>query len=117
MMTRGAYRLLIDAVDRALVISMDDPKIPLETAGKLTEEVGELMREVLILGNTPGTTYRTTSKAKLTEELADVFLCAVSLIQKLDIRVDDLAVMMREKAAKWEKNLNHRPDHGDTHYE
>lgn len=97
--------LLTGAIYNTYMISETDPKIPLETAAKLTEEVGELMREVLIDNRTPGTTYRKTSKEAQTEELADVLLCAFSLAQKLGITCDQLALSMNVKAKKWKSNL------------
>ncbi len=96
---------LQQAIENTRTIARQDPKTSLEATAKLTEEVGELMREVLIRNKVPGTTYRETSDSKLCEELADVLLCVFSIAEKLELSDDALAEQMTLKAVKWEKNL------------
>jgi len=95
----------VAAVERAFeVAGTVDPKTPLQATAKLTEEVGELMREVLIVSETPGCTYRGSSHEKRVEEVADVMLCVLAAVRKLDIGVQELASMMQRKMDKWESS-------------
>lgn len=92
-------------IERALRLAAQDQKGPLEATAKLTEELGELMREVLILSGAPGTTYRPTTHEKQIEELADVLLCAIALVDKLNIDRDDLSGALHRKMDKWKRNI------------
>lgn len=104
-MTDNEQAEFISAMERAFeVAGTVDPKTPLQATAKLTEEVGELMREVLIVSEAPGCTYRDSSHEKRVEEAADVMLCVLAAVRKLDIGVQDLTSMMQRKMDKWESS-------------
>lgn len=104
-MTDNEQSDFIAAMERAfMVASSVDPKTPLQATSKLAEEVGELMREVLIVSETPGCTYRSSSHEKRVEEAADVMLCILAAVRKLDIGVQELASAMQHKTDKWESS-------------
>lgn len=93
----------VEAVERAFDIAHRiDKKTPLQATAKIAEEVGELMREVLMVSETPGCTYRSSTHEKRVEELADVLLCVFATQRKLGITVREVAATMLRKSKKWE---------------
>jgi len=93
------------AMSRAFSIAESvDQKTPLQATAKLAEELGELMREVLIVEGTPGCVYRGSSRGKLVEETADVMLCLLAVMRKLNIQPGDIALEMQRKSEKWVAN-------------
>ena len=103
---RASFALLAEEWKKSVQLASLDKKSPLEGTAKLTEEVGELMREVLILSGAHGTTYRASSHAARVEELADVLLCAFALQHKLNVSNYELVEALRIKRAKWKSKVD-----------
>lgn len=97
--------VMVEAMEEAFEIAGTiDRKTPIQAAAKLTEEIGELMREILIIDKTPGCTYRESSREKLIEESADVMLCLLAVMYKLGVKPDEMAIEMMRKSEKWATN-------------
>lgn len=82
-----------------------DTKTPDEKLIKLFEEIGELSQAYLIKKGSAGTFHRDESKYSVKEEIADSFICLISLMQMLNIHSDELQTEILKKIEKWVSKL------------
>lgn len=91
------------------IARLRDKKNLVESALKLGEEYGELAQQVLIYWGTHGTQYRNAqadeTRAKLLEELADVYICLYALVYKLGFNDSELHKEIARKVEKWRNSL------------
>lgn len=82
-------------------LTKNDTKTLSQKALKLTEETGEVAREILPYENAHGTTHRFGTKERILEELADTYLCDISIVFDLGFTYDDFEEMVEQKVTKW----------------
>lgn len=68
---------------------------------KLAEETGELAKEINIIDEAPGCTYRDTNPEDALEEACDVIIVASSILCHLDYNEEEFENMMNKKLDKW----------------
>lgn len=86
-------------------LSLRDKKDLIKKNLKLVEEVGELSKKVLPYSNAGTTTHRFTTKTEILEEIADSYLCLVSMLfdSTMNLTLEDLEEMVNHKAKKWDE--------------
>lgn len=84
-------------------LSKSDQKTPLQRLAKLMEEVGELSSVVLSLTQGGMNTHKFCGEEELTDELADIYLCLLSVGNGFGISEQDLEKKIVEKAQHWAK--------------
>ena len=82
-------------------LSKQDRKNLSQKALKVCEEAGELAKVVLPFDNADGTIHRFVDKNRILEEVADVYLTAISIAYGLDFSDDDIEDAIVTKAKKW----------------
>lgn len=89
-------------IDEIIQISNNyDQKSASDKILKLVEEVGELSQAYLIHKNAHGTQYRDKSQFSIAEELADIYLCLISLLPMLHIEKESFFTEVKRKMDKW----------------
>lgn len=82
------------------------PKTPAERLGKLTEEVGELAKEV---NKTNGQKVHNNTHEEIIDEMthegADVIQNVFSILEGFGIEYDDIVSAMKDKNNKWRGNI------------
>jgi NTP pyrophosphatase (non-canonical NTP hydrolase) len=89
-------------------LSERDKKTLMGKLGKLTEETGELAKKILPYENQFATNHRFVNKRAILEEIADVWLVAVSMLYDpaMNLTYEDLEEMVLEKATYWAELQN-----------
>jgi len=82
-------------------LTEQDKKSLSQKALKVCEEAGELAKVVLPFDNADGTLHRFVDKYKILEEVADVYLTAISIAYELGFTEDEIEDMISTKAKKW----------------
>jgi len=82
-------------------LSINDKKSLAEKGLKTVEEVGELAKAILPFGNASGSLHRFTDKQQILENVADVYLCAISIAYGLGFTDESIEEMVQRKARKW----------------
>lgn len=82
-----------------------DSKTPEQKLIKLYEELGELSQAFLIEQDAAGTYHRDKTEYSVKEELADSFICLVSLAEIMNIDFHDLQEEIVRKINKWINKL------------
>lgn len=82
-------------------LTEQDPKTLSQKALKVCEESGELAKVVLPFDNAGGTIHRFVDKNAILEEVADVYLSAISIAYDLGFDELDFDEMVTHKAKKW----------------
>ncbi len=82
-----------------------DSKTPNQKLIKLFEELGELSQAFLIEQDAAGTAHRDKSEYSVKEELADSFICLISLAETLNVDFGDLQDEIVRKINKWVTKL------------
>jgi hypothetical protein len=82
-------------------LTEQDNKNLSQKALKVCEEAGELAKVVLPFDNADGTLHRFVDKHKILEEVADVYLTAISVAYDLGFTDDEINDMIDTKAKKW----------------
>lgn len=85
-----------------------DQKNPSQKLLKLVEEVGELSQAFLIENNAHGTQFRDKSQYSTKEEMADIYLCLISLLPMLKIEEKDFFDEVAKKMEKWKNKVAHK---------
>jgi NTP pyrophosphatase (non-canonical NTP hydrolase) len=95
-------------------LSMKDKKNLAQKALKTAEETGELAKAVLPFVNAPGNTHKFSDQKKITEEVADVILSALSVGINANATIDDIMEMLWHKAEYWAE-LQNRENYDSDH--
>lgn len=82
-------------------LTNQDSKSLSQKALKVCEESGELAKVVLPFENASGTIHRFVDRNKILEEIADIYLTAISIAYSLEFSDDDIEDMVSHKAKKW----------------
>jgi len=82
-------------------LTKQDKKSLSQKALKVCEEAGELAKVILPFDNADGTLHRFVDKHKILEEVADVYLSAISIAYDLDFTEEEIDDMISAKARKW----------------
>ncbi len=82
-------------------LSLQDKKNLTSKTLKTTEEVGELAKAVLPFENAAGTLHRFTDRNKILENVADVYLSAISIAYGMNFTDEEIENMIERKARKW----------------
>lgn len=82
-------------------LSIKDKKSLTQKALKLSEETGELAKQILPFENAFATNHRFVSREKILEELADVYLCNISMVYSM-FSDEEFWEMVLRKALKWQ---------------
>lgn len=82
-------------------LSIEDKKSLTQKALKTTEEVGELAKAILPFENAAGTLHRFTDKNKILENVADVYLSAISIAYGMGFSDEEIEDMIKRKSRKW----------------
>lgn len=94
-----------EAIVAIMEVAPHDSKTLMQKQLKLTEEVGELSRAVLIEEGAHGTAHR--EEANTLEELADTVIVALSMLSRMrgNPTLDDLERAILAKIPKWKKTI------------
>jgi len=87
-------------------LTTNDTKTLSQKALKLSEETGEVAREILPFENAHGTTHRFGTKERILEECADTFLCDISIVFDLGFTYEEFVDMIETKMVKWAEVQN-----------
>lgn len=82
-------------------LSAQDKKTLSQKALKVSEEAGELAKVILPFDNAHGTVHRFADRRDILEEVADVYLTAISIAYSLGITDDEIEDMISYKAKVW----------------
>lgn len=88
-------------LDYVRALTETDEKNLCQKTLKLTEEVGELAKVILPYENAFATTHRFVDRERILEELADVFLCQMSLVYDMGFDDEDFERMVNHKMKFW----------------
>lgn len=95
-------------------LSLKDKKTLAQKALKTAEETGELAKAVLPFVNAPGNTHKFSDQKKITQEVADVVLSALSVGFNAGATMDDIIDMLWLKAEYWAE-LQQRENYDSDH--
>jgi NTP pyrophosphatase (non-canonical NTP hydrolase) len=84
------------------LLSKADTKSLMGKGLKTSEEVGELAKAILPFENAAGTLHRFVDRANILENVADVYLSAISIAHHLDFTDEEIEEMILRKATKWQ---------------
>lgn len=82
-------------------LTEQDKKTLSQKFAKVAEEVGELAKVVLPFDNAAGTVHRFADKKDILEEVADIYLTAISIAYHIGCDDDEIEDMIAYKAKKW----------------
>lgn len=83
-------------------LSLRDKKSLLGKCLKLSEETGELAKAILPFESAHCTNHRFKTTENILEEVADVYLTAISIAYSLGFSDDEIEQMVRKKSLMWE---------------
>jgi len=90
-----------DLINYIRHLSIEDKKSLTQKALKTTEEIGELAKAILPFENAAGTLHRFTDRSNILENVADVYLSAISIAYGMGYSDEDIENMIQRKARKW----------------
>ncbi len=91
----------LDLINFIRHLSVNDKKSLTQKALKTTEEVGELAKAILPFENAAGTLHRFTDRNKILENVADVYLSAISIAYGMEFTDEEIESMIHRKSRKW----------------
>lgn len=102
-------------IDEIIQISNNyDQKSASDKILKLVEEVGELSQAYLIHKNAHGTQFRDKSQYSVQEELADIYICMISLLPMLHIEKESFFQEVKRKMDKWVLKISKEIDTNES---
>lgn len=84
-------------------LTKNDTKTLSGKALKVAEECGELAKAILPLESSAGTLHKFPNKIKALEEVADVYLAAISVAYDLGFAYEDFEEMVYKKTLYWQE--------------
>lgn len=93
-------------IERIYQITKDDRKDITQKALKLCEETGEVAQAILSYTNASGCGYKSKTIDDITEEIADVYIVALSLACQLDIPFEKIEEMVEKKLDVWQEKIS-----------
>lgn len=88
-------------IQKIVELTYKDKKTLVERALKTCEEAGELAGAVLSYTGTASCVYKGKTLEDVTEELADIIICALSVSIQAGISLEQLEKTIDIKAEKW----------------
>lgn len=83
-------------------LSTNDEKTLMLKALKTGEEYGELVKKILGYEMAPQHSHRFIVEENILEEIADIFLCVLSIAYNLNFTTEEIFAMIEKKAEYWD---------------